>query len=89
MIIGIIIFLLAVSCIIGLVVIGLTRFFMPKKKPTISNPYIEAHKYKLRNDKMYDDYIDWLDKKGEGVPIPKIKSPEDIQAEMKINKMFK
>lgn len=62
---------------------------MPKKKPKQTNPYIQAHLVKLQNDKNYYDYIDWLAKKGEGVPIPKIKSSEDIRAEKEISKYIK
>lgn len=52
-----------------------------KRINKLKNPYIIAHQEKMKNDMMYDDYIKWLDKNGHGVPIPKIKSPEDIQAE--------
>lgn len=81
--------MLAVCCGIGLLVIGLVRLFTPSKKPKESNPYIKAHLLKLKNDKDYYDYMEWMAKKGEGVPIPKIKSSEDIRAEKEISKYLK
>jgi len=42
----------------------------------------------MYNDKLYDEYEDWLSENGHGVPVPKLKSPEDIEAEKKINKLI-
>ncbi len=64
------------------------RLISPKKA-VISNPYIEAHKAKIRNDKWYDEYIFWMEKNGHGVPIQQIKSPEDIEAEKKIKNLIR
>lgn len=61
--------------------------FTPKKKiekPT--NPYIEAQKTIMDNDKNYEEYIEWMSKNGSGVPIEKIKHKEEVEAEKKLNK---
>lgn len=64
--------------------------FWPKKKTLQEvNPYIEAHKLKVKNDENYDEYIDWLDKNGGGIPFSKIQTKEDIEAEKKINNLIK
>ena len=60
--------------------------FTPKKKPT--NPYIEAQKKIMDNDKNYDEYIEWMSKNGSGVPIDKIKHKEEVEAEKKYNKQL-
>lgn len=36
---------------------------------------------------MYEEYEDWMKSNGHGVPIPKIQSPEDIEAEKKIKRL--
>ena len=28
------------------------------------NPYIQAHRLKMMNDEMYQEYLEWLDKSG-------------------------
>lgn len=43
----------------------------------------------MENDKNYDEYIEWLDENGNGVPVDKVKSPEDVKAEKKINQLFR
>lgn len=52
------------------------------------NPYIQYHKMKNQNDDDYQDYLEWLKKEGRGVPVEKMKSPEDVRAENKIKKLF-
>lgn len=56
-------------------------------KPS-KNPYIEYHELKNKNDDDYQDYLEWLKKEGRGVPVEKMKSPEDVRAENKIKKLF-
>lgn len=65
----------------------LYRWVSPKK-PKLENPYVKAHLIKLHNDKMYDEYQDWMAKHGSGVPIPKVTTPEDVEAEKKIKRLF-
>lgn len=60
-----------------------------EKNKSNSNPYIAYHKSKMENDKNYDEYIEWLDENGNGVPVDKVKSPEDVKAEKKINQLFR
>ena len=58
------------------------------KRSKEKNPYIQYHKFKNQNDQNYDDYLKWLEKEGHGVPIDKIVSREDFEAEKKIKKML-
>lgn len=65
---------------------------LDKKKNRIlqtDNPYIAAHRMKLSYDKMYDEYLDWLDKNGGDLPFEKWKTDEELQADAKINKSLK
>jgi hypothetical protein len=57
--------------------------FTPKKKPT--NPYIEAQKTIMDNDKNYEEYIEWMSKNGSGVPVDKIKHKEEQDIEKGVN----
>jgi len=52
------------------------------------NPYINYHKLKDKNDEHYDEYLKWLEKHGQGAPVDKIRTPEDIRAERKIKKLL-
>lgn len=49
------------------------------------NPYIVQHRMRMHNDKMYDEYIAWMNKHYPGVPIDKFKFPEEqaFEQEMK------
>lgn len=53
-----------------------------------NNPYIQYHKAKMKNDNDYDDYLLWLEKEGEGVPVGKMIAPEDQVAENKLKKLL-
>ena len=51
-----------------------------KKKERITkadNPYIKSHRIKMHNDKMYGEYLDWLDKTGGDMPFEKWKTEEE------------
>lgn len=50
------------------------------------NPYIRAQKEIMKNDCFYDQYEKWMRKKGDGVPIEKITTVYDKQADKKIKK---
>lgn len=52
------------------------------------NPYISAHILKDKNETNYKEYLNWLSKRG-GVPIPKMRTREDIEAEVKIKNLMK
>ena len=59
-----------------------------KKEPALipqSNPYIEAQKRRNQNDHWYDEYISWMDHNGGGMPMDKVKTPEEKQFEKKYN----
>lgn len=58
------------------------------KKRIESNPYVQQHKAKLKNDELYDEYMGWAAKHGEGVPVPKLVTKEDAEAEKKIKRLF-
>lgn len=60
----------------------------PIEKEYKNNPYINYHKSKMNNDEHYQDYLYWLEKKGNGVPVDKMVSPEDKKAERKIKDLF-
>lgn len=64
-------------------------FWPKKKKEKENNPYIEAHKLKVQNDKNYEEYIDWLDKNGGGVPFAKVETKEDKEASQTIKNLFR
>jgi len=54
-----------------------------------SNPYINAEKLKIKNEKDYDKYLKWMDKNGKGVPMPMLKAREELIAESKITELFR
>lgn len=49
------------------------------------NPYVKEHENRVLNDSYYEDYLKWLDEKGGGLPIDKIKSKEEKEFLKKIN----
>ena len=59
------------------------------KKEFQNNPYVDYHKWKLKNDKDYDAYLEWLGNSGEGVPVDKIETPEDKKANSKIDNLMR
>ena len=54
-----------------------------------SNPYINAERVKMKNDKDYENYLKWMDKHGTGAPMQKLKSREEFIAEQKITSLFR
>lgn len=50
------------------------------------NPYINAHKKKWRNEKHYDRYLKWLDRRGGDLPIKEVKTKEEKELIDKILK---
>lgn len=60
---------------------------MERKKVRLAkadNPYIQAHRLKLHNDSMYEEYLDWLDKRGGDIPFEKWKTAEERMFDQKI-----
>lgn len=82
MIIGFGILIYACYCWIKLI------WFLFPNKPKQTNPYINAHKTIIENDKNYNDYLDWLENKS-GVPIEKIMHPEEKRANQQIKNLLK
>lgn len=54
-----------------------------------SNPYINAERIKMKNDKDYEDYLKWMAKHGQNAPIEKLKTREEHIAEAKITSLFR
>lgn len=60
-----------------------------KKEAFENNGYINYHKKKLRNETMYDQYINWMDENNiPGAPKDKLTFSEDIKAEEKIKRII-
>lgn len=65
---------------------------LDKRKQRIlksDNPYIVAHRMRRGNDALYEEYLNWLDKTGGGLPIDKIKTAEELRFEKELNKNMK
>lgn len=62
--------------------------FNAKEDNQIQNPYIKAQLIKDKNDRDYEEYIQWMEKNSSGVPFQKIISREDFEAEKKIKKLL-
>lgn len=43
----------------------LKSLFQPKKREVLKNTYIENHEKKLKDDKDYNEYLEWCKMKGE------------------------
>ena len=56
-----------------------------KQNLDLENPYIEAHLLRRRNDKDYEDYLNWLDKTGGDLPIKKTLTREEWEFEKQLN----
>lgn len=86
MIWGILIFLLCCTAV-GYAVLKTVRFLFPKKKnPALKNPYISYQEMKNKNDEFYDEYLEYMKRKGSGVLVGKVVSKEDAEAMAKIKK---
>jgi len=79
---------------IAFVIMHVARFLLKSMKAMedrssiTNNPYINYHKLKDKNDANYDQYLNWLEKNGSGVPVEQVKAPEDVIAENKIKRLF-
>ena len=49
------------------------------------NPYIQAHRIKMMNDDMYQEYLEWLDRSGGDMPFEKWKTREEQAFDEKVN----
>lgn len=62
-------------------------FGINKSKPTNkTNPYIESHRAKFKNDDDYEEYLNWLSKQGGDIPINKKMSAEEKKFLRELNK---
>ena len=55
------------------------------KVSSIPNPYIETHLLRRRNDKDYEDYLNWLDKTGGDLPVKKVLTREEWEFQQQLN----
>ena len=62
---------------ITIFVIYLFLVFVGYQASKEKNPYIRAHKKKWKNEKYYDRYIKWLNRKGGDLPIKEVKTKEE------------
>lgn len=53
-----------------------------------SNPYILAQKKIDKNNRDYEEYLEWMQKSSSGVPIEKLLTREEFIAEQKIKSAF-
>ena len=86
-----ILIVLGLISLAGVLIYGWIKFVywvLPKKKKQEAphpqpNPYIEAQRRRDQNDRWYDEYISWMDHNGGGMPINKVKTPEEMEFEKK------
>ena len=86
-----ILIVLGLISLAGVLIYGWIKFVywvLPKKKKQEAprpqpNPYIEAQRRRDQNDRWYDEYISWMDHNGGGMPMDKVKTPEEMEFEKK------
>ena len=85
---GLILFLLGIF-VLAFFISKTAKFFLGKitrweeRQKQNENPYIKYQKFKSKNDENYDEYLRWMEKHGDGVPVEKFTTPEDAKAEKK------
>ncbi|MBA4154155.1 MAG: hypothetical protein C0512_07405 [Flavobacterium sp.] len=52
------------------------------------NPYIKAQKTIDKNNRDYENYLKWMDKNSNGVPLNKMMTKEEYVAEQKIKSLI-
>ncbi len=70
---------------LAIFLIGFLIFGKPQRREQF-NPYIKAHKRKWKVQNQYQQYLEWLSKKGGDVPLPESKHPNDVKAQEEIEK---
>lgn len=50
------------------------------------NPYIKTHKRKWKNERDYQEYLRWLDKKGGDSPLNEVKFVNDLEILKEVEK---
>ena len=63
--------------------------FDKNKRIESENEYVIKQKIIDENDKKYDEYLKWMQRKSNGIPMEKIKTKEEFEAEKKINDLIK
>lgn len=58
-------------------------FLIFRKK---ENPYIKTHKRKWKNERDYQEYLRWLDKKGGDSPLNEVKFVNDLEILKEVEK---
>lgn len=49
------------------------------RKRQEANGYINLHRVKMKNDRLYAEYLDWCQKNGQEIPIDKHSFVDDIE----------
>lgn len=96
--------MILVYLIVGCVLLGLTYLwakafylffkaifqltFFSKRNHENSNPYIKTQLLINQNNKNYDEYLKWMGKNGGGVPIEKVMTKEEFEAEQKLKRLI-
>jgi hypothetical protein len=62
--------------------------FPVKLRDEGKNPYIEYEKRKIKNDRDYKAYLEYMNKHNRSVPVAKLLTPEEKDAERKIKSLF-
>lgn len=86
-IIGILICYLWVKIIFWIFSIPI-QYLERRKIKEDNNPYIKAQKLIDDNNRKYEDYLKWMSEHSEGVPIQKIKSKEEFEAETRLKNIL-
>ena len=58
-----------------------------KKNKAVANPYIIEHEARVNNDALYEAYLKWLPDQV-GIPVSKVKAPEEEQVDRDIEGLF-
>lgn len=90
---GILIFFGALACYVwAKICYGLYKGFYNiinnKKIREENNPYIKAQKLIDKNNQDYQNYINWMQKNSNGVPLDKIMTKEEFTADQEIKKLI-
>lgn len=90
---GILVLIGILACVLWwkLCIFGMNKtiaFINRKEIKENSNPYILAQKKIDKNNRDYEEYLEWMQKSSSGVPIDKLMTKEELIAEQKIKSAF-
>lgn len=67
---------------------GIYRAIFWDKIKLKENPYINAQKLIDDNNREYEDYLKWMSENSSGVPLKKVMTKEEYEAEIRIKKLI-